>query len=165
MDYFSGVVIASLIWVYRVMYSIVLITSQMERNLNKMGQRLSWATLRPTRLDKSDLNRPWWSSMARFTLIHGIELPFVFLSWLIVLITGGMYGYQISKDAGAPQAIREFRWKLRNVDLSLDDLVRHSMQIAGQPESMFDEIRAAMMDDLRDRGLRQIGQLTKAMST
>lgn len=41
-DYETGLLFAFLLWLYNVITSIVMINSRFERNMNKIGQRLSW---------------------------------------------------------------------------------------------------------------------------
>lgn len=86
-------------------------------------------------------------------LIYGFSLPWVLTSWLYVLLVGAQVAYKLAKDRGAPQAVREFRWRLRNVDLSFDDLVRELMKLAGENPENFESFRDQIRSEVRERGL------------
>lgn len=135
--YEAGLGVAFLLWLYRTAARIVLVNSRMQRNLRKVGCRLSWLDLELTQMDDADAKR----SPARETFGHLIaacvSLPLVILSWLDVLLTAGMIIYRLAKDRGAPDAVREFRWKLRNMDLSFDELILGMMKVKGVPDEQF----------------------------
>lgn len=154
MSYETGIGIAFLLWLYGTVTSLLAINSQLERNLNKIGQRLSWLTLKPKPLTASDQSRGTLQSVFRFLILSLIGLASVLLSWLYVAWFLGAMVYMKSKDAGAPQAIKEYRWKLRNMDLSLDQLVREGMKVTGQDESAFEQVKADLLRAMRDEGLR-----------
>jgi hypothetical protein len=153
-DYETGIFFAFLLWLYNAVMIVVSVNSRLERNLNRMGQRLSWLTLTPKPMEPEDLSRSATSKMFRYLLVVGIALPFVLLSWLNVGFAVATILYRRAKDSGAPQAVREFRWKLRNTDLTFDQLVRESMKAAEDDPSKFEEFRASMISELEERGLR-----------
>lgn len=152
-DYETGIFFALLLWLYNAVMIVVSVNSQLERNLNRMGQRLSWFTLTPKPLESDDLSRSTTSKVLRYLLVVGIGLPFILLSWLNVALVVATILYRRVKDSGAPQAIREFRWKLRNTELTFDQLVRESMKMAEEDPSKFEEYRASMVNELEERGL------------
>ena len=154
MDYETGVVAALLTWSWGLINIVISVNSRMEKNLNKIGQRISWITLAPKAMEANDQVRPAWKSVGKFLLIAAIGLPFVLLSWLQVLIYIGTIIYQKSRDAGAPQAIREFRWKLRNIDMTFDDLVRESLKYGPNPSEDFETIKASLISEMKEAGLR-----------
>lgn len=154
MSYETGLGLAFLLWLYGTVATLIAINSQFERNLNKIGQRLSWITLTPKPLTASDQSRGAIKSVFRFLILALIGLASVLLSWLYVAWFLGSMIYMKSKDSGAPQAIKEYRWKLRNMDLSLDQLIRESMKVAGQEESAFEQVKADLLQMMRDEGLR-----------
>jgi hypothetical protein len=153
LNYETGVLFAFLLWLYNAVMIVILANSRLERNLNRMGQRLSWFTLTPKPLEPEDLSRSTTSKVLRYFLVVGICLPFILLSWLNVALAIATILYRRAKDSGAPQAIREFRWKLRNAELTFDQLVRESMKVAEEDPSKFEEFRASMVRELDERGL------------
>ena len=152
-SYEFGLVVALLLWLYYAVMLIVSINSQFERNLNRIGQRLSWSSMRPQPMDADDLNRSLGAKVFRYLLIVGFALPFVLTSWLYVLFYLATLIYLKAKDAGAPQLVKEYRWKLRNLDLSFDQLVKETMKVNGDSTEKFEEIRAYMESELRERGV------------
>lgn len=145
MTYENGVGVALLLWFFNAIMIVVSVNSQMNRNLKKVGQRLSWLTLTAKAMDRADLNRPWWKSLLKYLLIVGLNLVFTLASWLYVAGVVVMYVYGKSKDSGAPEAIRAYRWKLKNVDMSFDDMVREAMKLSDKPPEEFEQFR----EDLR----------------
>lgn len=153
-DYETGIFFAFFLWLYNAVMIVVSVNSRLERNLNRMGQRLSWFALTPKPMEPDDLSRSTTSKILRYLLVVGIGLPFILLSWLNVGLAVATILYRRAKDSGAPQAVREFRWKLRNTDLTFDQLVRESMKAADEDPSKFEEFRASMIAELEERGLR-----------
>ena len=152
--YETGVAVAFLIWLLGLVLLVVQINSTLEQNLHKVGQRISWFFGQPKPASAAYIKGSFLRKVGKFLLIAAVTLPFVLLSWLQVIMFLGQRIYMWSKDRGAPQAIQEFRWKLRNIDMPLDQLVREMMKAAGQPDDMFDEVYKATLDDLRQQGLR-----------
>ena len=111
------------------------------------------ASFTPKAMEPGDLSRSTTSKILKYLLVVGIGLPFVLLSWLNVGLAIATILYRRAKDSGAPQAVREFRWKLRNTDLTFDQLVRESMKAVEADPSKFEEFRAAMVTELEERGL------------
>lgn len=145
MTYENGVGVALLLWFFNAIMIVVNVNSQMNRNLKKVGQRLSWLSLTVKLLDRDDLSRPWWKSLLKYLLIVGLNLVFTLASWLYVAGVAVMYVYGKSKDAGAPEAIRAYRWKLKNVEMSFDDMAREIMKLSDKPPEEFEQFR----EDLR----------------
>lgn len=152
MSYENGLAIAFMLWLASMIITLVLINSRLEGNLNKIGQRLSWLTLTPKAMDAEELNRSAFKKIFKFLFIAGSGLPFVLLSWLYVALFVGTFVFRRLKDAGAPQAIREFRWKLRNKDMAFDELVREMMKASDEPADDFERVRGDMVREMEDRG-------------
>ena len=57
-------------------------------------------------------------------------LVFTLTSWLYVAGVVAMFVYSKSKDSGVPESIRAYRWKLKNVDMSFEDMVREVMKLS-----------------------------------
>jgi hypothetical protein len=126
----------------------------MERNLNRIGQRLSWLTLTPKAIEPGESSHSLTRKILRFLLIFGLGLPFVLASWLYVALVVGTVIYRKSKDAGAPQAVREFRWKLKNTEMTFDQLIKELMKASDQDPTSFETVKAEILHDLNDRGIR-----------
>lgn len=145
MDYETGVLVAFLIWLYRVGAAVIVLNSRMAANLRKVGMRVSMTTLSAKPMSDSDRKRSWVGSLARFLVVALIGLAGVFFSWLSVVTTVGFFLYAKSKDAGQPAAVREFRWKLRNLDMSFEQLAKEMYalnQAIGLTQPEFEQYRA-----------------------
>jgi hypothetical protein len=129
-DYESGCLIAFLIFVYGNFNVLVQSNSRMEKNLNKVGMRLSWLTLSPKEMTSSTDNPTFTKKLFKFSIIVFVGLLFVLLSWLQVLLFIAGYLYKASKDAGAPSYVKEYRWKLKNVDMTFDVIAREMFKVA-----------------------------------
>lgn len=152
-SYEAGAILAFLLWLYSNIMLIVSINSQFEKNLNKIGLRLSWVTVTPTPMEAADLRRSTAAKVFRFMLIAGFGFFWLFLSWLYVLIWIGAFIYRTSKDFGAPQSVKEVRWRMRNTEMTFDQLVRGMMIVGGEDESNFEFRRGEILKDMRERGL------------
>lgn len=152
-SYEGGVAIAFCLWVFSSASMLVSINSRLERNLNRIGQRLSWVTLRPKPIE-ADESASVIRKILKFSLIVGMSAPFLLLSWVYVAFWVGSQGYRLIQDRGAPSAVREFRWKLRNMDLSFDQLVRELMKITDEDPNSFESYKSKVVAELTERGLR-----------
>lgn len=139
--YEAGIAVAFCMWVYLTAMIVVRANSRLARNLRKVGYRQSWATGAPEPMSPKDVARSPLRSIAKFVLIGLIGLPFTLLSWLYVALVVAQFIYARAKDFGAPPVVKEYRWKLRNLDLSTDDIVRQMMKVQGLPDSDFDKVR------------------------
>lgn len=154
MNYETGVLFAFLVWLWGLAAIIINANSRFEKNLNKIGQRLSWLSYMPKPMEASDQNKTFGKSLGKFLLIAAIGLPFVFLSWVQILLYIGMALYKKSKDSGVPQNVKEFRWKMRNVDMTFDEIIRETLKLNGKDLSEFDATKAAVIQEMREAGLR-----------
>ena len=94
------------------------------------------------------------SKILKYLFIVGFGLAFVLLSWLYVASSAGVFMWNWSKNQGAPQVIREYRWKMRNIDMDVDTLVRETFKLSEKPPEEFEKFKAAAITDLEERGLR-----------
>lgn len=150
--YESGLLFAFLLWAYCVVTGLLRINSQFQRNLNRIGQRVSWTTGKVVLLDSDAYQKPMWHKIVKFLFLTCLGLAFVLLSWAYVAMMAFSILYQLSKDFGAPQLVKEFRWKMRNRNLSLDEIIREVMKVGGQVPSEFDEAKEAVLCELEERG-------------
>lgn len=104
-------------------------------------------------MSAQEANHSFFRKAVTFLLICGIGLLFVLTSWLYVAYVIGFVLYRRSRDAGAPQAVREFRWKLRNTDMTFDQIVMALMKISEQDPANFEQVKADLLQDLNERGL------------
>lgn len=153
-SYEGGVLVGFLIWLYIAIMLPISINSTFERNLNRIGLRLSWLTLRPKIMNKEDSSRPPLKAVLKYVFIIGFGLPLVLLSWAYVAWALGAVVYARTKDAGAPQNVREYRWRLRNMDLTFDQLVKEQMKAADEDLQNFEDYRANIISDMQARGLQ-----------
>lgn len=153
-DYSAGVLISLLLWLCSAVTLIVALNSQRERNINKIGLRTSWLSHKVTQMEKGDQDRSLLSKTFKFTLLSGLSIPLVLLSWVCVALVIIQVAYNLSKDFGAPQSIREFRWKLKNIDMSFDQVAEEFAKLDSRYDGDFDTARAAIIDDMTERGLR-----------
>ena len=153
MNWETGVGIAFLMWLWNSVMVILHANSRLDANLRKIGLRISWLTFAPKELSPKARDRPFWKNALKYALFVGLGLPLVLLSWLYVAMSVGMLIWSWSKNQGAPQTVREYRWKMRNVDMDLDDLVRESMKAKGTPPEDFERAKADTLTHLQERGL------------
>ena len=153
-EYETGLLLAFLLWLWVTISAIVSINSRMNRNLQKIGQRLSWLTMSPKPMSPEEASHTTPRKVMKFLLLYGTGLPFVFTSWLYVLYVAVLLVYRKTKDSGAPQAVREFRWKLRNTDMTFDQLVKELMKVSDQDPSTFEKVKADLIQELHEQGLR-----------
>lgn len=143
--YESGLLIAFLHWCVSTVWIVIVLNSQMSRNLRKIGMRLSWSTLLPVPLTQKDRRRGVLSSVALFSLFSIAKLFTVLFSWLYVAGVAAVMAYAWFKQHGRPQEIREFQWKLRNLDMSFDDIAAgmHKLQTSlGMVPTSYENFRA-----------------------
>jgi hypothetical protein len=150
--YEGGVAVAFFLWFYQAVILLVQINSRLERNLNKIGQRLSWLTLTPKQIESPEAPSVF-AQIGKYLLVVTLGFLSALLSWLYVLIAVGMFIYAKSKDSGAPASVREYRWKLRNLELTVDDLLREGMKVSGQDPLSFEQVRSELEADMQSRGL------------
>ncbi|MFA6189331.1 MAG: hypothetical protein WC680_08635 [Sulfuricurvum sp.] len=153
-DYESGILVALLFWIFYAGSILVSINSQVERNLNKIGQRLSWITLAPKLMTIDDVNHSVAFKIMKYLFVIGIAFAFIFLSWAYIIVTIVLIIYKFFKDFGAPQTIREFRWKLKNSNLTFEQLMKELMKVSEVDESKYDEFTNEVITNLQERGLR-----------
>ncbi|UGQ44952.1 hypothetical protein [Massilia endophytica] len=137
--YETGLGVAFLVWLCNLILLLTKINSQAERNLRKIGMRHSWLTQTPKQRTASDAKRGILGTVGKFALIQSVALVSVILSWGYVLWAIGAILYAHAKDYGAPQEVKEFRWRMRNLDLPLDEIIRGMLKISGAEVSIDDE--------------------------
>lgn len=148
--YESGIFIAFLLWLYGVIRIILLANSKTQKNLKIIGKRMSYNLGVIEDYDYKKEPSTW--NVVKFLLFHVfLPLPFILLSWINVVYVVGSYIYVFLKDTGAPQSVKEFRWKLRNVDMSLDQIIKESMKISDQSPDDFEKIKKEILENIQSR--------------
>jgi hypothetical protein len=105
-------------------------------------------------MSAEEANHSAFRKILKFLLLYGTGLPFVLASWLYVAYVVGLILYRRSKDSGAPQAVREFRWKLRNTEMTFDQIVKELMKVTDQNPADFEKVKADLIQELDEQGLR-----------
>lgn len=146
-SYENGVAVAFILWAFSVVRLVVMVNSQMEKNLNKVGKRLSWLTLTPKPMQQASSGR-WWKSALKFLVIAALGVPFVFFSWLYVLVALVLAYFLWEKSSGKPDSVRELQWKMKNLDMSFDDIIKASMKATSTDPDMFDQVKAEMLEQM-----------------
>ncbi|BFM71457.1 hypothetical protein [Acinetobacter baumannii] len=57
----------------------------------------------------------------------------------------------IYQDFSAPQKVKDFRWKLKNLDLHQDQLIRWLMELSDQNPEDFEKIKKEINEDIERR--------------
>lgn len=151
--YETGVAVAFLLWAVGMVVLIASLHSTYERNLNKIGMRLSWAKMAPKEMSSDDLNQSWILKLTKATSVLGLGLVGALLSWITVVAQVGSFLYARVKDSGAPQAVKDYRWKMKNMDMSFDQIVVEIMKVTDQSPESFREVRDQMRQELLERGV------------
>jgi hypothetical protein len=152
MDYESGVLIAFLIWCFGLIAMLIKVNSQMNKNLQKIGFRLSWVSLNPKPMSEFDTNKPIWRIILKFLVIAFFGFLFIFLSWVQVVFFIGMLGYKFFQDIGAPQVVRDFRWKLKNLNMTMDQVIEEFMKV-DEVKLDFEIYKSNIINDMKQRNL------------
>lgn len=137
--YEMGMGVALLLWLYSVIMYIVNANSLMARNLRKIGKRISLTG------NTVDIIYPESSKMVtvlKFFMVYFVfGLPLIVFSWVYVALIGGGILYAWQKNLGEPKEIKEYRWRMKNVDMSFDEIIRALMKAEGLPNSDFMKVR------------------------
>ena len=151
--YESGLAVAFILWFIGNINLLISINSRFEKNLNKIGQRLSWLTLMPVPMKMADVKMTNVLKIFTFSLIALIGFFLILLSWMFVALYVGSFVYKKMKDIGAPKTVKEFRWKLRNTDMTFDQIVKEVMKVTDQDPVCFESFRNDLINDLESKGL------------
>jgi hypothetical protein len=154
MSYENGLLIALGLWLIGTVMVVINEFSLFNRNLNKIGYRLSWLNGSPKFMTGADVQRPIWLSLLKFLLIAVLGLAFCFLSWLYVFAAAGIFVYRKTKDSGAPENVKNYRWQMRNIEMSRDQVIRELMKIENIAPEKFEEYKEVTLTAMRNNGLK-----------
>ncbi|NDI86932.1 hypothetical protein [Undibacterium crateris] len=153
LSYETGLAIAFLLYLTSIVNRVIVLNSLFEKNLNKIGMRQSRLSLSLKELN-SDFKKQtvyaktfFWSVFLIFGLLSTL------LSWLYVLCYVGAFVYERMKDSGAPSEVKEYRWKLRNVNMSFDQIVSEIVKVNGEGSASFDDVKSDLLRGMSERGL------------
>ncbi|MFW1903660.1 hypothetical protein [Acinetobacter baumannii] len=146
--YENGVVIGFVLWIITLIRTLFLVNSKTQSNLRKVGKRLSLlGGVKDIEYRKQDK----WNLILKFIFIVVLPLGLIFLSWVYVIPIIVYYLYQFYQDFSAPQKVKDFRWKLKNLDLHQDQLIRWLMELSDQNPEDFEKIKKEINEDIERR--------------
>ena len=150
-SYENGVLISFILYLYHMTALLMLINSIAERNLNKVGEAYSWLSFKPVLMTKYDFDRPIYKSVGKFLIIAIWQGLFILLSWINIFLFVSLNIYRISQDYGAPKEVKDFRWKLKNQNLSFDELILEIMKVKDLDKENFEQHRIEMIEFVKER--------------
>lgn len=59
--------------------------------------------------------------------------------------------YRYSQDSGAPQSVKDFRWKIKNYEMTFDELVLEVMKLKEIPSEEFDLVKSELLEFVEQR--------------
>ncbi len=151
--YENGVILGFFFFIYDIVRLIIFKNSILEKNLNKIGMRLSWTSLSPKPIEIDNTINPIFAKILKSIFLILLSAIGIFLSWINIAFRLVVLIYHFSKNAGAPQIIKEYRWKMRNLDMSFDQIVKEGLIVEGIDLSKFDEHKELVLNGMRERGL------------
>lgn len=148
--YENGLIVAWLMWLANIIISIIRANSMMQKNLKKIGKRIGYLGIVDI---ENERKSPYKRFLIFFTLNILIPFPFIFFSWITVFLGVAIYIYSFNKDIGAPQNIKEFRWKLKNIDMTFDQIIRELMILDKRDPEDFEDVKKELQDYLSKKSL------------
>lgn len=149
--YLIGYVVSFTISLTSLLINIFAGFTTLAKNLKQVGLRISWAHGRPKPMEEEDLNRPPWYFFLKFCLaVLGVGFG-AFFSWLNVIFIPVQVLVALIKSFGVPRDVRDARWRLKNVPLDFEGVVRLSAVISGKRDYADD--RAQILKSLQERKL------------
>lgn len=145
--YESGVVAALLLWCAAQVRLLIALNSQLERNLRKVRMRHSWTTLTAKPSEPGEWPAGFAAKMLKFTLLSVVGLVGTLFSWLSVATYIGSVIYVKSKDAGAPAEVRELRWRMRNQDMTREQIAESMAKASFSDEGDRAKAKAQIMEE------------------
>ncbi|WP_335954009.1 hypothetical protein [Acinetobacter higginsii] len=152
--YETGLIIALAIWLFKIVWAFQHLNSNVNSNLNQIGQRISWVDFKPKPITKEYLKEGLFFKVIKF-LVLWIIIPFVFAltSWVYVVYSLGIFLYRRSIDSGKPAEVKEMQWRMRNQSLSFDQVVEIMVKANKMDETKLDEYKESIKNEMRNNGL------------
>ena len=154
-SYENGVIVCILLSLYRAVSLLLLINSTYSKNLRRIGLRVRWSELTVVEIEKSDVNQSFLKKIAKFLTVIGVEWIFFATSWLYVLVNVGLIVYRYSKDSGAPERVKNYRWKMKNVNMTYEQVIKEHMKLNEMKEEDFEQVKKETIQSMEERGLPQ----------
>ena len=158
--YLAGCIVAfgyGLILLFRRIFSGF---TTLGRNLRQIGLRLSWSLGQPKEISEDDPD-----DFAGYLRKFGLLLLWCAInsmtSWLFLLLLPFSIVSGAIKSFGVPKDIREARWRLKNLPMDFDGVLRTIKSIEGKTEYSAD--RAELLQSLKDRNLITEFQFNRLM--
>lgn len=145
--YENGVVAAFLLWCVAQVRLVIALNSQLERNLRKVRMRHSWTTLTAKPSEPGEWPTSFAGKALKYTLLSVVGLVGTLFSWLWVATYIGSVIYAKSKDAGAPAEVREFRWRMRNQEMTREQMAELMAKAAFSDEADRAKAKAQFMEE------------------
>ena len=150
-SYENGLILSFFLYLYQMIALLMLINSTAEKNLNKVGEAYSWLTLKPVLMSKYDFDRSIYKCIGKFLVIAIWQGLFIFLSWLNIFLFVCLTMYKISQDYGAPKEVKEFRWKLKNQNMTFDEIILEMIKVKGLDKEDFEQLKSEMIEFVKER--------------
>lgn len=140
-DYETGVLIELCLHALIAAWALAQRASLLHANLRKIGYRQSFVTGAWKRGGSA-----WWELPVGFVLAIAISL----LSWLGLAADVLFLAHAFTKNIGTPQPVRELRWRLRNVELSPQEVAQTHVAIveAATRRTLSDEERLGAVREI-----------------
>lgn len=135
-SYGTGVFIAAIIWFCQTVFLLVVINSRINKNLKRVGMRLSWVSLKPKTMTKKEMQGGKVWPAFKFLLLCGFGMAGIAAGWISVVLTTWLFLYVRWLSLGMPVAMREYWWKMKNLDMDSDRIISEMMKSQGiDPET------------------------------
>ncbi|TVO39056.1 hypothetical protein [Vibrio algivorus] len=155
--YILGVLISFMFWCYDLCSAVFLNKLRNQTfilNLNKIGKTMCPVTCTIEARSSEITGLPKATMIIFSSLIGLLAIPF---SWFHVAFVLIRRFNRNSKRKALPQNVRDAVWRLHNMDMNLEDVIKAMATIkSGGDLSNFEEIREEIIDDLKFRGHYEI---------
>lgn len=139
--------VAAFLALYRLTSLVYWLNSIYNQNLNRIGYRLSWATLAPTQMPR-DYHPGLIRRLGKFCLLLLFELVSIVLSWLSVVYFLFASIKHLMANLSAPQSIKDARWRLRHQSLSAPQVIDCFAQMISPNADTFEDAKMRMWHEL-----------------
>jgi ABC-type phosphate/phosphonate transport system permease subunit len=149
MSYERGVAVALLLNIFSLTMLIAELNSIRSRNLRKIAMRISWFTLTAQPMKPDDFKPKISRIIGKSLLLVSMSIVSVLLSWLTVLYYALNFAWQLHKKSGAPESLKDFSWKLRNVDLSQEQVILGLAKVSELDPEQIQDLRGQIEERLK----------------
>lgn len=140
--YESGLLVALIIWFWRLIYAFLQLNSKKAKNLKLIGKRLSWLDLSVKNISIKFIEESIFYKVIKFSLIWIIvPLVFVLTSWIYVVYNVGIFLYKRSQNSGIPIDFKEYQWKINNLTLTFDQMAELTYKMTDQNQFTLEQFK------------------------